>query len=62
MARKRARHIRRTNRKNPGKVGIKRDVWVNAKIRVTKGGKIQAKVPRSAVKTNPKPKRRRRKR
>lgn len=50
MVRKRAR---RTNRKNPSKVGIKRDVWINAKIRVTKGGKIQAKVPASAVKSNP---------
>jgi hypothetical protein len=42
------------SKSNPRKVGIKRDVWVNAKIRVTKGGKIQAKVPASAVRrSNP---------
>jgi hypothetical protein len=37
-------------KKNP-KASIKRGKWFNAKVRVTKGGKIQAKVPRSAIKS-----------
>ena len=37
---------------NPrGKVGIKRDTWITGKVRVTKSGKIQVKVPRSAIKS-----------
>lgn len=30
--------------------GIKRGKWINGKIRITKSGKIEAMVPRSAVK------------
>ena len=36
-------------RSNPRKVSIKRDMWITGKVRVTKSGKIQVKVPPSAV-------------
>ena len=44
------------------KIALPRGKWVSAKIRVTKGGKIQAKVSPGALKQNPKcnPKRKRR--
>lgn len=34
-------------------MNIKRDVWITAKVKVTRDGKVLAKVPAAAVKRNP---------
>ncbi len=38
-----------------GLATIKRDKWVTAKVKVTRAGKVLAKVPASAVKAGAKP-------